>query len=1110
MNQSFLEQVVRLFIHSKLTPLLIALLLLLGGVALVNTPREEDPQIPVPMMDIFVDLPGVTAAEIETRISIPLEQQLAEIAGVKDVYSTSMPGRSLVTVVFHVFDNEEDALVKVKSKLEAYANTLPVGASRPRVEPRSVNDVPILTVTFWSQRYDHFMLRRVVAQVEEEIRTIHNVAATTIIGGQRRQLRVLLDPARMTAFQIDTARIIAALQGANAEVQAGSFATANTEYIVNAGGFVRTVADVEQLLVGTTNQQPVYLRDVATLSDGPEEPQHAVFFAPGRAAVSTTNAAPSALSPAVTLAVAKRAGTNAVEVAEQVLARLDALKGTMIPRDIQMTVTRNTGKTAQEKADELLEHLLIAIGGVMVIVALFLGVRPALVVFLAIPTTLALTLFFFYYCGYTLNRITFFGLILSIGILVDDSIVDIENIVRHFQLAKHGNRSFLDTTVIAVNEVRSPLILASLAVIFAILPLAFVGGMLGAYTRLVPIAATTAMVVSVLMAFLVTPWAAYHVLRGEAKQQRREEYRNYFRERPPTGDQHEHEGKATELYRRIMRPLIGRLRYQWVFMSGVTILFAGALYLLFAGIVPIKILPFDNKSEFQVIVDMPEGTALERTAQVTKAIGDYIGTVPEVTDYQLYIGIAAPYNFNGLIRRYFLRRGAHVADIHINLLPKDARVADSHTIATRMRPGITAIAQRFNALVTIAEMPPGPPVLQTLVAEVYGPQHHQQIATAQKIRDVFAATPEVVDVNWSVTAAQPTYHFHVDTEKAALPGIPVQQVTQTVTTALSGMEVGLAHLPTEKTAVPLLVQLPRHERSSLQDLQELPLVSPTGQVVPLSEVVRIESTTAAPLLHRKNLKRVVYVVGDTTGNPISMMLTLDKKLSQLVTASGHEVVRLFTQSPADNDEVTIKWDGEWQTTYEFLGQVGVAFAVVLALIYLLVAGWFQSFRLPLVILAPIPLSLIGIIPAHALLDVFFSGPSLVGFIAGAGIVVRNSIILVDFAEQRRKEGLSMEDAIIEAGAVRFRPMLLTASAVVVGSAVILFDPMFQGMAISLMAGEIVATFLSRLAVPVLYCLSEVAWQRQLPELTASSDAMARQWAAVLSPPDEVAASKKVL
>lgn len=1065
MNGHFLERIVRLFIDSKLTPLLILLLLLLGGVALVQTPREEDPQIPVPMMDVFVDVPGMSSLEVESRVSIPLEQQLAEIVGVKDVFSTSSHGRSMVTVVFHVDDDEEDAIVKVNSKLASVMPSLPPGASRPGVAVRSVNDVPVLTVTFWSPRYDAYTLHRVVAQVEEEVRAIPNVAATTIIGGPRRQLRIVLAPARMAAFRIDAPQVIGALHGANAEGQSGSFTQANKEYLVNVGGFLHTAADLERVVVGMVASQPVYLHDLATVIDGPEEPQSFVFSGPGVAAAHKGTTVPPSLSPGVTLTVAKRAGTNAVDVAAEVLAKLDTLKGSLLPSDVQMTVTRNSGDTAQEKADELLKHLLIAIGGVMLIVALFLGWRPSLAVFLAIPATLALTLFLFYQGGYTLNRITFFGLILSIGILVDDPIVDVENIIRHFQAAKGSGRSLLETTVTAVNEVRSPLLLASLAVIFAILPLAFVSGMLGAYTRLIPIAATLAMVVSVLMAFLVTPWSAYHLLKGAADQ--------------PASHDHQQDTWTTILYRRVMRPLITHPLYRWAFLGSVTVLFAGAVYLIVGGIVPVKMLPFDNVTEFQVIVDMREGTALERTAQATREISDYLATVPEITDYQLYIGTAAPYNFNGLMRRYFLRQGPHVADIHVNLLPKGERAADSHAIALRVRPAIQTIAQRFNARVTVAEMPPGTPVLQTLVAEVYGPQHEQQIATAERVRDVFATTPDVVDVGWSVQTPQPTYLFHVDKEKAALHGIPTQHVVQTLNATLGGMEVGLAHFPKEKTAVPLMIQLSRHERSSLQDLQELPLVSPTGVVVPLSEVVDIQATTAPPMIHRKNLRRVVYVTGDTVDNPITSMLALDTALAQIRTPASQEIPRFFIAPPPFTDALGIKWDGEWQTTYEFLSQVGIAFAVVLALIYLLVVGWFQSFRVPLVILAPIPLSLIGIVPAHALLGWVFGAPSLVGFIAGAGLVVRNSIILVDFAEQRRKEGLPIAEAIIEAGAVRFRPMLLTASAVVVGSAVILFDPMFQGLALSLMAGEIVATFLTRLAVPVLYCVSETVRPSQL-------------------------------
>jgi multidrug efflux pump subunit AcrB len=1055
----FMEGIVRAFIDSKLTPLTILAALCLGVFAVLATPREEEPQIIVPMIDVFVEMPGASIEETEQRVTIPMEKKLAEIQGVEYVYSTTGPGLTMAIVRFYVGENEEDSIVRLYNKLYSNFDLIPPGASRPLIKPRSIDDVPVLCLTLWSDRYDHYTLRRIAAELDDRIKDVQDVSQTQLIGGQRREIRVLLDAARMAASHVDPSGVLAALAGANREVRAGSFTAGNREVLVDVGEFLDGAESVRNLVIGTFAGRPVYLRDVAAVEDGPEEPKNYVLWGAGRAAAKAMREKAGGLYPAVTISVAKRKGTNAVSVAERVLEKVREQTGELIPADVRVAVTRNYGETAQEKSNELLEHLLLATISVTVLIALFLGTRASLVVLTAVPVTLVLTLFIYYIYGYTLNRVTLFALIFSIGILVDDPIVDVENIVRHFRMPANRGRPLVDVTVEAVNEVRSPLILATFTVIAAILPMAFVRGLMGPYMRPIPVGASTAMLFSMAVAFVITPWAALRLLS-----------------RAGTEAEAEQEGRVTQLYRRVMGHLIYDRRWRTAFLIGVMSLLMAAVALVLAKSVTVKMLPFDNKSEFQVIIDMPEGTTLEQTARVAREIGDYISRVAEVTDYQVYVGTASPYNFNGLVRHYFLRRGPHVADVQVNLLPKSQRGAQSHEIAKRARPGIQEIAARFGARVKVAEVPPGPPVLQTLVAEIYGPDYGGQIRLAEKIRDLFEKTPGIVDTDWYVEAPQPRVRFVVDREKAAYNGITAQQVSQSLEIALGGKESGLAHMGREKEDVLIFLQLPRSQRSDISDLRDLKLAAAGNRLVSLSEITRPVRGLQTPNIYRKNLKRVVYVTGDVAGreeSPVYAILRIDEELPKVVLPSGKRgVPYLMTQQPFSTAHYSMKWDGEWHVTYEVFRDLGLAFAGVLVLIYLLVVAWFQSFKTPLTIMAPIPLSLVGILPAHWLMGAFFTATSMIGFIAGAGIVVRNSIILIDFVELRRKEGMTLAEAVIDAGAVRFRPMLLTASAVVVGSAVILFDPIFQGLAISLMAGEVASTLLSRMAVPVLYYLSE--------------------------------------
>ncbi len=1052
-------RIARAFVDSKLTQLAMVGALALGGFAVAATPREEEPQIIVPFADVFVEMPGAGVREMEERVAIPLEKKLREIPGVEYVYTVTRPGSAVAIVRFYVGQDLEDSLVKLYNKLYSNLDLIPAGASQPLVKPRSIDDVPILALTLWSARADGFALRRIAAQLDEEIKAIPDVSETRIIGGLRRQLRVTLDRERMAGHGVDPGAVLVALGESNRQLRAGSFSRGNREYVVDAGAFLDSPAEVARTVVGVAGGRPVYLRDVAAVDDGPEEPRDYVLMAPGRSGDAPGS---SEALPAVTLTVAKRQGTNAVQIAERVLHRVERVRGALVPSDVRLTVTRNYGETAREKSDELLKHLVLATLSVTALIALFLGIRAALVVLVAIPVTLALTLFLYYLYGYTLNRVTLFALIFSIGILVDDAIVVVENIARHFHLPENAGRPRMHVAVEAADEVGNPTILATFAVIVAILPMAFVGGLMGPYMRPIPVGASVAMLFSLFIAFVISPWAAARLLRHGAAAGAGEDAA---------------EDRMTGLYRRLMGPLLAGWKARTAFLGLMVILLVAACALVALRVVRAKMLPFDNKSELQVIVDMPEGTTLEDTARVTRELARSLAAVPEVRDAQLYVGSAAPYNFNGLIRHYFppMRQGPNVADIQVNLVPKHERRAQSHDVARRIRPELAEIAAGAGARIKVAEVPPGPPVLQTLVAEVYAADPALQLEVGRQVLGVFERAPGVVDADWYVEDPQPGFRFSLDKEKAALYGITTEQMVQALRVALAGASPGLFHLPKEKEDVPIVVRLPRGQRSGVEALGALRLRGRSGALVPLSELARVEATEEPPFVYRKNLQRVVYVTGDVAGreeSPVYAILAMNRALGSLRLPDGSPVPVHLSGQPPPHAGAAVKWDGEWHVTYEVFRDLGAAFAAVMVLIYILVVAWFRSFTIPLVIMAPIPLTLVGILPAHALMGAFFTATSMIGFIAGAGIIVRNSIILVDFIELRRRQGMALAAAVVDAGAVRFRPMLLTASAVVVGASVMLFDPIFQGLAISLMAGEVASTLLSRLAVPVLYYLAE--------------------------------------
>ncbi len=1072
------------FIDSKLTPLVVIASVLLGAFAVFALPREEEPQIRVPMIDVQVAMPGFSAREVEERASKPMEKLLWEIPGVEYLYTTSNEGQSLVIVRFKVGSDPERSLVSVTEKLRSNFDRIPHGVAFPLIKPKSIDDVPILALTFHSARYDHLTLRRLVAQVDDAVKQVPLVSETTVIGGARRELRVLLDPARLVSRGLSPAGLIPMLRQANRQFRSGELTSNDRSVIIETGAFLKSADDVGSVVVDVAAGHPVYLREVADISDSAAEPDNYVFFGPG---AGTPRSPPDGEEPAVTLSIAKRPGANAIAVARDVLRKIDSLKGTVIPADVTVSITRHYGATAAEKSNELLRHMGLAVLSVTILIALTLGWRESGIVAIAIPATLALTLLVFHLLGFTLNRITLFALIFSIGILVDDAIVVVENIVRHFHLPQNRGRGWNVIAVAAVSEVGNPTILATFAVIAAVLPMGFVGGLMGPYMRPIPIGAGAAMFWSLLIAFIVTPWASIRMLRWFGGERRLSRLHGAPR---PSGDPLEstHPGTPnrpedffTRLYRRVMNPLLHHAGWRWSFLGGITVLLLAAFATVGIGWVKVKMLPFDNKSEFQIILTLPEGSSLERTAQAAREMAAAARVEPEVTDYQIYVGVASPFNFNGLVRHYFLRHGPNIADLQINLLPKEERTAQSHAIAKRIRPRIAAIAERFGARVALAEVPPGPPVLQTLVAEVYGPDDATRLKVATDIRNLFKATPGVVDVDWYVENDQPKTRFVIDKEKAALHGISAETISQTLRIAVEGESVDLLHVPAEKEDINLVLQLPRSARTTPEELLALrvrsgdanALPEPGGHpgrppLVPLRELVGIESTVADQSRHRKNLMPVTYVIGDVAGVIESPFYAISE-MNQALRHSGREPLALYNATmPFSDDRPALKWDGEWHITLEVFRDLGLAFAAVLVLIYMLMVGWFRSFLTPLVVMVAIPFSLVGILPAHGALGAFFTATSMIGFMAGAGIVVRNSIILVDFIEQRIREGLPLAEAVVDAGAVRFRPMLLTALSVVVGAAVILADPIFQGLAISLMAGEIASLLISRMAVPVLY------------------------------------------
>jgi multidrug efflux pump subunit AcrB len=1068
MQEGISGKIARFFINSKLTILLMVALMVIGVYSSFLIPREEEPQINVPMADIMVGYPGANPAEIESRVIKPLEKIITNIKGVEHIHSMAMNGKAMLIVQFYVGQDIERSYVKLYDELMKHEHIFPPGVYKPIVKTRSIDDVPMLGLTLWSEKLNDYEIRQVAEEVTNEIEKVKDVAITKEIGGRSRTLKVVLDKDKMAENGVDPLSIMQMIQANNSSAQSGSLVTHDEETLLTTGEFLQSAEDVENLVVGVNAKMPVYLKQVATVEDGPATPVSYVSLGYGKYNKAYANA-PSEY-PAVTISVGKVKGSDAMQISKKILDRIEALKKTLITNDIHVEVTRNYGETASDKVGELLMHLGIAIIAVTILVVMAMGWRGGLVVFFSVPLTFALTLFAYYLLGYTLNRITLFALVFVVGIVVDDSIIIAENMHRHFQMKR---LPFKQAAIYAINEVGNPTILATFTVIAAILPMAFVSGMMGPYMSPMPIGASIAMMLSLFVALTVTPYLGYHLLREKDHQQHQAE-------------QGLETGWVYKIYLKLEKPLLDSSLKRRILMFTTLLLLIVSMVMFFTKSVAVKMLPFDNKNEFQVVIDMPEGTTLERTAAVTREIAQFLTQVPEVVSYQNYVGTSAPITFNGLVRHYDLRGGSNMADIQVNLLHKEDRKEQSHSIARKVRPEIQKIARKYGANVKIVEVPPGPPVLSTLVAEVYGgPNYDEQLKVAEQVKAILDSTQDVVDVDWMEEDHQNEYHLVVDNEKAMLNGIAPQQVVGNLTYLLQ--EYPVSNLYDENSADPvgIVLSLDDKDKTSIEDITSLKIKGSQGNLIPVSDLVKIVKDSLQKTIYRKDQKRVVYVTADMAGSlesPAYAILGMNEQLQKMKLPPGYKVTELYTQQPTDESDFTVKWDGEWQITLDVFRDLGVAFMVVIIIIYMLIVGWFQNFKTPVVMMMAIPLSLIGIVLGHWLLGAYFTATSFIGMIALAGVMVRNSVLLIDFIEIRLHEGIPLKQSIIEAGAVRTTPILLTTGAVVIGASIILFDPIFQGLAISLVFGAIVSTLLTLLVVPLIYYVSErKKWEKQITE-----------------------------
>ncbi len=1053
-------RIAKKFLLTEITPLLALVGLLLGFFAVMVTPREEDPQINVTIANVFIPFPGASAQEVERLVSTPAEQVLSEIKGIKHIYSTSRPGLSILTVQYKVGEDRTEALVRLYNKVASNQDWLPqnLGVGLPLIKPKGIDDVPIITITLWSKDENKTAseLTQVAHAVEAELKRVKGSRDIYTVGGSQRVVHVLLDSTKLAGFGISLQDLRYALQVSSTVKDAVSMVEDNTEIQIIAGELLSSAEEISDLVVGVFNDKPVYLRDVADIRLQGDSPQSYVTFGTAKGAAHA-GLEQGVSSPAVTIAVAKKPGTNAVQLSNDVIKRFDQLKNTYIPEGVEATVTRNYGATADTKSKKLISKLIIETIAVALLIWLALGWREAYIVGTAVVITLAMTLFASWAYGFTLNRVSLFALIFSIGILVDDAIVVVENIHRHMVM---GGKKLVDAIPLAVDEVGGPTILATFTVIAALMPMAFVSGLMGPYMSPIPINASMGMLISLAVAYVVTPWMTNKVLS-------KVDFSKHHAE--------EGGGKVRKFYDKMIGPFLhekkgGRRRFN--LFAIVTVLMFASAGLAGVKLVVLKMLPFDNKSEFQIVVDMPEGTTLEQTSRVLNDVSYRLRSIEEISDYQIYAGTAAPINFNGLVRQYYLREGSNLGDIQVNLIDKHDRDRQSHEIAIAVREDVQDLVKKYNASIKVVEVPPGPPVLSPLVAEVYGLDYEGQIEIAREIKQVFNETADIVDVDDSIEASQKQLVVKVDRQKAALLGVSQATITSAISTVLGGEDVTYLHRKDLKYAVPIRMEFPVAEKDKMTSILALRVRSRNDSLVPMSELVKVEETTLDHSIHHKDLLPVVYVTGDMAGStdsPLYGMFDIFAGIKDKpVERYGETIEQYFINPPEDPYFYSVKWDGEWQITYDTFRDMAIAYAFGMLLMYLLIVAQFRSYIVPLIIMSPIPLTIIGVMPGHALLGMQFTATSMIGMIALAGIIVRNSILLVDFINEQLRQGVELKEVIVNASAVRTKPIILTAIAAMVGAFFIIDDPIFGGLAVSLIFGILVSTLLTLILIPLMY------------------------------------------
>jgi len=1042
----------RAFINSPLSPILLFASLAIGLLGLAMTPRQEDPQISVPMVDIFVAYPGASSAQTAKQVASPLERVMSEIEGVDHVYSASRRGQAMVTVQFDVGEEMGPSLVKLYDKIESNLDMVPSGASMPLVKPKAIDDVPAVAITLWSDEVEDSILRKLANDLLQNIKELPDTGPGFIVGGREEQIRVEVSIPKLASYGLSIAQIAGAIRSANSELQAGNYELGDSSFKVYSGSFLTSAADVSKLVIGVASGGPVFLADIAEVTAGPSETQNIVKHYTGQAYEGD---APSVGSQAVTVAFSKIKGSNGITVSKEILDRIESLKGYLIPDNVNVVVTRDYGQSAEDKVNELLFKLVVATGVVTLLIWWFLGFRPAIVTLVIIPIVILITVFGAWLIDFTIDRVSLFALIFSIGILVDDAIVVVENIYRRWLMA--GNTS-MEVAVDAVREVGNPTIIATLTVIAALLPMAFVGDMMGPYMMPIPALGSIAIIYSLFAAFAFTPWLTYKLRPSLSSLHKAEEREEKFQSR------------VGEFYKKVIYALMGNRKLGWLTLIGILVVWGLSVSLFYTKGVTVKMMPFDNKPEYNVVINMPAGTSLPKTASVTQTLVDAIREqIPEVIDLQSYVGTVSPYNFNGMVRHYYLRQQPWEADIQIKLLDKSKRERNSHDIATETRNILTPLAKQLGARITVAEMPPGPPVLQTMVAEVYGPTAEIRRQVAQDITLKFEEAEFIGDVDNYIQTPHNVTEFQVDIDKAMQKGITVETINQSIALAMGGYVVGDIKDKHSTEPVKIVLQAPHAERALTGNITNMPIPAADGTMVPLFELGAFKQVPADPIIYHKDLRSVEYVVGESIGKlaaPIYGMFEVDKLLENYVTPDGQTISGEWISAPETDEVSGFKWDGEWRVTYITFRDMGVAFAGAMLLIYVLVVWEFGNFRVPLIIISPIPLTMIGIMLGHWLWGAEFTATSMIGFIALAGIIVRNSILLVDFAQEAVREGVEPREALAMAGQARMRPIIITALALMGGSMVILTDPIFQGMAISLFFGVSIATLLTLIVIPM--------------------------------------------